>query len=64
MDIVIEVLIALVPAIIAGAVAIARTTDNKIDDKVAKLAQNNSSRIKGALRSVVDEKDREKSGQR
>ncbi len=53
MEIVVEILPELVTLVIAVGVAVARTTDTQIDNKLAKLARDNKSGIVGAIRSVL-----------
>lgn len=53
MEIVVDVLPELVVLVIAVGVAVARTTENSIDNKLAKLAQENKSGIISAIRSVI-----------
>jgi hypothetical protein len=45
----------LVTLVIAIAVAISRTTDNKIDDKVARLAEKHESKLTGAVKRLVQD---------
>jgi hypothetical protein len=60
MEVLIEILPELVAVALAAAVAFARTTDTKIDDKVAKLAKRNSSRVTEALKDLLDAEEEEK----
>lgn len=53
MEVVVDVLPELVVLVIAVGVAVARTTENSIDNKLAKLAQENKSGIISAIRSVI-----------
>jgi len=56
-DILLSILPELVVLVTAVAVAVARTTDNSLDDKVARLARDNQKQITGAIRDLVrDEK--------
>lgn len=43
----------IVTLVIAVAVAVARTTETSIDNKLAKLARNNKGGIISAIRSVI-----------
>jgi len=64
----VEVLLSIIPEIVAvvlaAAVAVARTTDTKIDDKVAELAQDNTKKINRAVKSLLDEEENEKHADR
>lgn len=53
MEIVLSVLPELVALLIAVAFVVARTTDTAIDNKLAKLAQENKGGIVKAIRSVL-----------
>jgi len=53
MEIVLSFVPELVTLVIAVAVAVARTTDTQIDNKRAKLAQENKGGIVTAIRSVL-----------
>lgn len=55
MDIVLSFLPELVTLLVAVGVAVARTTDNAIDDKVFKLAKNNKPGLVNGLRSLLRE---------
>jgi len=60
MEIVLDFLPELVTLVIAVAVAVARTTDNKLDDKIAGLASDNKSAITKTIRNLVRDEDRRK----
>mgnify|MGYP006424481863 CR=1 FL=1 len=60
MDIVLSVLPELVTLVIAVGIVFARTTDNAIDDKVFKLAQDNKPGIVSAIRGVAGTNERDK----
>jgi hypothetical protein len=55
MEIVTELLPAIISALVAIGVAVARTTDNKIDDKVARLAEKHESKLTGAVKRLVQD---------
>jgi hypothetical protein len=55
MDILVELLPAIISALVAIGVAVARTTDNKIDDKVARLAEKHESKLTGAVKRLVQD---------
>jgi len=63
MDVIVNFLPELVTLVIAIGVAVSRTTDNKIDDKVAKLAEKHESKLTNAVKRLVDDKDKEKTKQ-
>lgn len=60
MDIVLNLLPEIITFLVAVGIAVARTTDTKIDDKVAKLVKNNRSQLTSAVRTLVDDRDKEK----
>jgi hypothetical protein len=55
MDVIVDFLPELVTLVVAVAVAVARTTDNKIDDKVARLAEKHESKLTGAVKRLVQD---------
>jgi len=55
MEFLVDILPAVVSAVIAIAVAVSRTTDNKIDDKVARLAEKHESKLTGAVKRLVQD---------
>lgn len=50
---ILEIFIAAVPGLVAGLVAISRVTDNKIDDKVARLIDGEGPAIQKALKRLL-----------
>jgi hypothetical protein len=55
MELLTELLPAIISALVAIGVAVARTTDNKIDDKVARLAEKHESKLTGAVKRLVSD---------
>ena len=60
MDVLLDFAPELVTLIIAIIAVVARTTDNQIDDKVARLAERNESKLKGAVKRMVDDNNKGK----
>jgi len=55
LDVILDFIPELIGIVIAIGVAVARTTDNKIDDKVARLAEKHESKLTGAVKRLVQD---------
>ena len=53
MDILLQLLPEIVTLVIAVGIAVARTTPNSLDDKVARLAEDNQKAITRAIRNIA-----------
>ena len=53
MDFLISILPEIITVLVAVGIAVARTTDNSLDDKVANLAQDNQKSIRKAIEGLI-----------
>ena len=61
MDFLLSVLPEIITVVVAVGVAVARTTSNSLDNKVANLAQDNQKAIRQAIEGLIAE-DKAKNG--